>query len=224
MRDRLDKALRGGMAWRKLPPIFNTTGGHTMTMIGDKFPLSSLPAVLGDGSISNDYNFINSDGYTVVFFYPMDFTFVCPTEIVAFDKMLSDFESRGCKVVGCSVDSVHSHAAWRRTPLNEGGIGELKYPLLSDMQRKLSGQLGILNSDGVTYRASYLLDKNGVIRHMVINDLPLGRSVNEMLRMVDALDFFEEHGDVCPANWQRGEEGMSATREGTAAYLSKQAA
>jgi len=195
-----------------------------MAMIGQTFPLTSLPAVLGDGSISNAYDFVNKDGYTVVFFYPMDFTFVCPTELVAFHQMLGEFESRGTKVVGASVDSVHSHAAWRRMPLNEGGVGELGYPLLSDMQRKLSGELGILNGEGVTYRASYLLDKNGVIRHMVVNDLPLGRSITDMLRMVDALAFFEQHGEVCPANWQRGEAGMAATREGTAAYLSKQAA
>lgn len=195
-----------------------------MMMVGDQFPVSQLPAVLADGSTDKDYEFVNKDGYTVVFFYPADFTFVCPTELVAFDKAMGEFETRNTKVVGVSVDSVHSHAAWRRTPLNEGGIGAISYPLLSDFCRDLSDPLGILNTDGVTYRASYLLDKNGVIRHMVINDLPLGRSVSEMLRMVDALAFYEENGNVCPANWTKGEAGMGANRESTAAYLAKQAA
>ena len=194
-----------------------------MMMVGDHFPVTSLPAVLADGSINNDYEFLNKDGYTVVFFYPADFTFVCPTELVAFDKDMGEFETRNTKVMGVSVDSVHSHAAWRRTPLNQGGIGELNYPLLSDFCRDLSDPLGILNEDGVTYRASYLLDKDGKIRHMVINDLPLGRSVSEMLRMVDALAFYEENGQVCPANWQKGEEGMQATLESTASYLGKAA-
>lgn len=193
-------------------------------MIGQKFPVTSLPAVLADGRMVNDCSFINKNGYTVVFFYPLDFTFVCPTELVAFNAAMDEFRSRNCAVVGASVDSAHSHAAWRRTPLNEGGIGEIGYPLLSDMQRKLSGALGILNDEGVTYRASYLLDKEGTIRHMVVNDLPLGRSVQEMLRVVDALAFYEENGDVCPANWQKGEEGMKATRDSTGAYLAKKAA
>ncbi|PZP39552.1 MAG: hypothetical protein DI585_03700, partial [Pseudomonas fluorescens] len=169
-----------------------------MMMVGDQFPVTSLPAVMADGSINSNYEFLNTDGYTVVFFYPADFTFVCPTELVAFDKAMGEFEARGCKVVGASVDSVHSHAAWRRTPLNDGGIGELNYPLLSDSLRELSDDLGILNNEGLTYRASYLLDKSGTIRHFVVNDLPLGRSVNEMLRMVDALAFYEENGNVCP--------------------------
>ncbi|TKW60764.1 MAG: peroxiredoxin [Blastochloris viridis] len=194
-----------------------------MMMVGDLFPVTSLPAVLADGSMNNDYEFLNKDGYTVVFFYPADFTFVCPTELVAFDKAKTEFDARNTKVVGVSVDSVHSHAAWRRTPLNQGGIGEINYPLLSDFCRDLSDPLGILNEDGVTYRASYLLDKEGKIRHFVVNDLPLGRSVNEMLRMVDALAFFEENGQVCPAGWQKGEAGMGADLESTSAYLSKAA-
>jgi peroxiredoxin (alkyl hydroperoxide reductase subunit C) len=195
-----------------------------MMMVGDTFPLTTLPAVLADGTIAKDYEFVNKNGYTVVFFYPADFTFVCPTELVAFDKAMSAFEERGCTVVGASVDSVHSHAAWRRTPLKEGGIGELNYPLLSDNLRELSDTLGILNEEGLTYRASYLLDKEGKIRHFVVNDLPLGRSVNEMLRMVDALAFFEENGNVCPAGWQKGEAGMGANLESTGAFLAKMAA
>jgi peroxiredoxin (alkyl hydroperoxide reductase subunit C) len=192
-------------------------------MIGHKFPSVRVGAVNPDGEIDNDFSVTEygKDGYTVVFFYPLDFTFVCPTEIVAFHKSVKQFEERGCKVVAASVDSVFSHAAWRRTALNDGGIGEVDFPMVSDMQHKLSSELGILNPDGVTYRASYLLDKEGVVRHMVINDLPLGRSVNEMLRMVDALAFHEQHGEVCPANWKNGEEGMNADRESTGAYLAK---
>lgn len=195
-------------------------------MIGQKFPTDAVEAVLPNGEMVSDFqvNTYNPEGYTVVFFYPLDFTFVCPTEIVAFDKATEEFAKRGTKVIAASIDSAHCHAAWRRTQLNDGGIGEVQFPMIADMQRKISSQLGILNDAGVTYRASYLLDKDGVVRHMVVNDLPLGRSVSEMLRMVDALEFFEQHGEVCPANWKKGEAGMGADRESTAAHLSKQAA
>lgn len=194
-----------------------------MFMIGHKFPTVTTPAVMADGSIKDDFSVAEyaKGKMTVVFFYPLDFTFVCPTEIVAFDKAVEEFEKRGVKVVGASVDSQFSHAAWRRTPLSEGGIGPVGFPLLSDLERKLSSELGILAPGGVTYRASYLIDEEGNVRHMVINDLPLGRSVSEMLRMVDALQFHEKHGEVCPANWKEGEEGMSATKESTGAYLAK---
>jgi peroxiredoxin (alkyl hydroperoxide reductase subunit C) len=178
-----------------------------------------------NGDINENFSVaeFGKDAYTVVFFYPLDFTFVCPTEIIAFHKAMDEFKARGCKVVAASVDSQFSHAAWRRTALNEGGIGEVDFPMLSDLERKLSNELGILAEGGVTYRASYLMDKTGTVRHMVINDLPLGRSVSEMLRMVDALQFHEEHGEVCPANWKKGEEAMEATRESTGAYLAKTA-
>jgi peroxiredoxin (alkyl hydroperoxide reductase subunit C) len=196
-----------------------------MLMVGQKFPELTMSAVMPDGTTDNQFKVGGKrDGYAVVFFYPLDFTFVCPTELVAFNQAISQFEERNVAVIGGSIDSTHSHAAWRRTPLKEGGIGDLKYPLISDMQRKLSGELGILNADGVTYRASYLLDKEGVIRHMVVNDLPLGRSVPEMLRMVDALAFFEENGEVCPANWHKGDEGMKTTREAVGEHFSKKAA
>lgn len=194
-------------------------------MVGQKFPTATTPAVMENGEINNDFSVseFGKGSYTVVFFYPLDFTFVCPTELVAFNKAMSRFEELGCKVVAASVDSVFSHAAWRRTPLNDGGIEEVNYPMLSDIERKLSNELGILADGGVTYRASYLIDKEGTVRHMVINDLPLGRSVEEMLRMVEALDFHEKHGEVCPANWKKGEEAISATKESTQAYLSKTA-
>ena len=194
-------------------------------MVGHKFPEITTPAVMGNGEINENFSVseYGKDSYTVVFFYPLDFTFVCPTEIVAHNKAMAKFEEKGVKVVAASVDSVFSHAAWRRTPLNEGGIDEVQFPMLSDIERKLSNELGILAPGGVTYRASYLIDQNGVVRHMVINDLPLGRSVEEMLRMVDALDFHEKHGEVCPANWKEGEKAMSATRESTGDYLAQTA-
>lgn len=195
-----------------------------MMMVGQPFPTHKVNAVTPDGNFAEVQAGGASDGYTVVFFYPLNFTFVCPTELVAFHQAMDEFKGRNCRVLGVSVDSQHSHAAWRRTPLAEGGVGELAYPLLSDMQRKLSGELGILNANGVAYRASYLLDKNGIIRHVVVNDMPLGRSVAEMLRMVDALAFYEEHGEVCPANWHKGEAGMKANREATGAYLAQKAA
>lgn len=192
-------------------------------MIGQKFPTTQTPAVMADGSVNETFTVAdNAEGdYTVVFFYPLDFTFVCPTEIVAFDKAMAEFEKRGVKVVGASVDSHFSHMAWRNTPLNKGGIGPINFPLISDMERKLSGELGIVADGGVTYRASYLIDREGVVRHMVINDLPLGRSVSEMLRMVDALQFHEAHGEVCPANWTQGEDAMKPTHESTGSYLAK---
>lgn len=196
-----------------------------MVMVGQKFPDISTPAVLGNGEIVDHFNVHeNAAGsHSVVFFYPLDFTFVCPTEIVTFNHLMPEFEKRNVKVVAASVDSAHCHAAWRRTELNDGGIGEVTFPMIADIKRELSGELGILADAGVTYRASYLLDAFGVVRHMVINDLPLGRNVEEMLRMVDALQFTEEHGEVCPANWKAGQKGMEANRDSTAAYLSETA-
>lgn len=197
-----------------------------MKMVGNRFPDVSTPAVTETGEIVDHFNVHEQaeKQYAVVFFYPLDFTFVCPTEIVTFDKLVPEFEKRNVKIIAASVDSAHCHAAWRRTELNEGGIGEVSFPMIADIKRQLSTELGILTDCGVTYRASYLLDTNGVIRHMVVNDLPLGRNIQEMLRMVDALQFSEKHGDVCPANWKEGDTGISATREATAAYLSESAA
>ena len=192
-------------------------------VVGQQFPRIELPAVLASGEIVNNFKWWEgAEGqYTILFFYPLDFTFVCPTEIVAFDKAVPSFQERNCRLVGASVDSVFSHHAWRRTPLAEGGIGEVSFPLISDLQNKLSGELGILNPGGVAFRAAYLVDGNGVVRHMVVNDLPLGRNVQEMLRMVDALRYHEEHGEVCPANWRQGEDAIAATRESVGSYLAK---
>ncbi|HAG53358.1 MAG TPA: hypothetical protein DCL21_06200 [Alphaproteobacteria bacterium] len=193
-------------------------------MVGSKFPTNTMAAVEGNGTINENFDIKSfaKGEKVVVFFYPLDFTFVCPTEIVAFDKAAEEFAKRGCKLVAVSVDSVFSHNAWRNTPLNEGGIGQVHFPMVSDMQRTWANQLGIVAEGGVAYRASYLLDAEGTIRHMVVNDLPLGRSTHEMLRMVDALNFHEKHGEVCPMNWKEGDEAISATSESTAAYLAKQ--
>lgn len=193
-----------------------------MFMIGHKFPATKVPAVLGTGEMKDVSVTEHAKGkYAVVFFYPLDFTFVCPTEIVAFDRAVKEFEKRGVVLFGASVDSKFSHHAWRETPLEKGGIGPVKFTILSDIERKISSDLGILAPGGITYRASYLLDKSGTVRHMVINDLPLGRSVDEMLRMVDALQHVESHGEVCPAGWTKGGEAIKTTHASVGKYLAK---
>ena len=175
----------------------------------------------------------------VLFFYPLDFTFVCPTEIIAFDHRLADFEKRGVQVLGCSIDSHFSHLAWKSTDVNKGGIGNVQYPIVADLDKSISRDYDVLVGSepatiytadkevessvggGVALRGSFLIDEEGVVRHAVINDLPLGRNIDEMLRMVDALDFHTKHGEVCPAGWQEGESGMVGSTEGVAAYLSE---
>jgi peroxiredoxin (alkyl hydroperoxide reductase subunit C) len=162
--------------------------------------------------------------YVVLFFYPLDFTFVCPSEIIAFDAALPQFQKKKTQVIGVSVDSHYTHLAWKNTPRKQGGIGPIQYPLLSDLTKQVSRDYGVLLEDaGVALRGLFLIDKAGVVRHALINDLPLGRSVDEALRILDALQFHEEHGDVCPANWHAGEEAMKPSSEGVAAYLAKHA-
>jgi peroxiredoxin (alkyl hydroperoxide reductase subunit C) len=161
--------------------------------------------------------------YVVLFFYPLDFTFVCPTEIIAFDKKLDQFKERNCEVIGVSVDSHFSHFAWKNTPREKGGIGNVRYPLVADIKKEIAQAYGVLLDGSVALRGLFLIDKDGVVRHAVINDLPLGRNVDEALRMLDALQHAERHGEVCPANWTAGDEGMKATAEGVADYLSKRA-
>jgi peroxiredoxin (alkyl hydroperoxide reductase subunit C) len=162
--------------------------------------------------------------YAVVFFYPLDFTFVCPSEIIAFDKKLGEFKKRHCEVIGISVDSHFTHLAWKNTPVNKGGIGNVQYPLVADLTKKIAEQYGVLLPDaGVALRGLFLIDKEGMVRHALINDLPLGRNIDEALRLLDALQFHEKHGEVCPANWKNGEDGMLATAAGVAAYLTKHA-
>ena len=159
--------------------------------------------------------------YVLVFFYPLDFTFVCPSEILAFNRQVEDFKAKNCEVLGISVDSVFTHLAWKNTPVDQGGIGPIQFPLVSDISKSISDDYGVLLEDGISLRGLFLIDKDGVIRHELVNDLPLGRNVDEALRVIDALQFFEEHGDVCPANWRPGDEAMKPTAEGVADYLSK---
>jgi peroxiredoxin (alkyl hydroperoxide reductase subunit C) len=161
--------------------------------------------------------------YVVLFFYPLDFTFVCPSEIIAFDAALAKFEKKNCQVLGVSVDSHFTHLAWKNTPRKEGGIGPIKFPLVSDLDKSISRKYGVLLEAGIALRGLFLIDKQGKVRHLLVNDLPLGRSVEEALRMLDALQFHEEHGEVCPANWHAGEEAMKPTAAGVASYLAKHA-
>lgn len=161
--------------------------------------------------------------YVVLFFYPLDFTFVCPSEIIAFDAALAKFEKKNAQVIGVSVDSHFTHLAWKNTPRKQGGIGPIKYPLVADLTKQIARDYGVLLDGGVALRGLFLIDKAGVVRHALINDLPIGRSVDEAIRTLDALIFNEEHGDVCPANWHEGDEAMKPTAEGVASYLAKHA-
>jgi peroxiredoxin (alkyl hydroperoxide reductase subunit C) len=181
-------------------------------------------AVMGDDSFDEKFTLSSLRGrYVVLFFYPLDFTFVCPSEILAFEKRLDEFRERGCEVVGVSVDSHYTHLAWRRTEVENGGIGRIRYPLVSDLKKTIARDYGVLFDDKVALRGLFLIDRGGVVRHALVNDLPLGRSVDEALRMLDALRFHEEKGDVCPANWKKGEEGMTPTSKGVVDYLAKYA-
>ena len=159
--------------------------------------------------------------YVLMFFYPSDFTFVCPSEILAFDNKLEDFKERNCEVLAVSVDSHNSHLAWKKTPVERGGIGPVKYPLVSDIKKEISRSYGVLIDESIALRGLFLIDKAGIVRHSLVNDLPIGRSVPEALRVLDALQFTEKHGEVCPANWREGEESMVPTEEGVAKYLQK---
>lgn len=194
-------------------------------LVGKPAPDFTAAAVLGNGEIVENYNLAESikGKKAVVFFYPLDFTFVCPSELIAFDHRMAEFEKRGVEVIGVSIDSQFSHNAWRNTPVNEGGIGPVKYTLVADVKHEICQAYDVESEGGVAFRGSFLIDEEGAVRHQVVNDLPLGRNVDEMLRMVDALAFHQEHGEVCPAGWQEGDKGMSASPEGVAAYLSENA-
>ncbi len=192
-------------------------------LVTNKAPDFTAQAVLADGTIKEKFNLYKNIGEkgAVLFFWPLDFTFVCPSEIIAFSKRVNEFNKRGINVIGCSVDSQYSHFAWRETPVENGGIGRVKFPMVADLNKQISRDYDVLFGNSVALRGSFLIDKDGTIRHAVINDLPLGRNVDEMIRMVDAMLFTNEYGDVCPAGWQKGDEGMKADKSGVAEYLAK---
>jgi len=194
-------------------------------LVGKQAPDFTAAAVLGDGSIVDDFSFsaATKGKYAVVFFYPLDFTFVCPSELIAFDHRLAEFKKRNVEVIGVSIDSHFSHNAWRNTAINDGGIGPVGYTLVADITHKICKDFDVESEGGVAYRGSFLIDTTGLVRHQVVNDLPLGRDIDEMLRMVDALQFHEEHGEVCPAGWKGGDKGMDASPAGVASYLSANA-
>lgn len=185
-------------------------------------PDFTAAAVMGDNRIEPEFTLSSLRGkYVILFFYPEDFTYVCPTEILAFDEKLDEFLSRDTEVIGVSVDSADSHIAWKNTPVDKGGIGQIRYPLVADTSKDISRSYHVLLEQGVALRGLFLIDRGGVVRHAVLNDLPLGRSITEALRMVDALRFYEKRGRVCPANWQDGEEGMEESSQGVVDYLSR---
>ena len=193
-------------------------------LVAKEAPDFTAPAVMPDGTIEDELRLSSLRGqYVILFFWPLDFTFVCPTEILAHDHRIPQFNDRNTTVIGISIDSQYSHFAWRNTPVNDGGIGPVKFPIVADITHQITRDYGIEHPDGVAMRASFLIDKDGIVQHQVVNNLPLGRNVDEMLRMVDALQFHEEHGEVCPAGWQKGDSGMQPTAEGVADYLSSKA-
>ncbi len=206
-------------------------------LVGKRAPVFWAPAVVDGNIIEDNFSLDNYIGkkYVVFFFYPADFTFVCPTELIAFQEKLQEFENRDAVVVACSTDSAFSHWKWLQTPKNDGGINGVTYPLVADHALTISMAYDVLageyesDSSGnpifvgtpEAYRGLFLIDKDGIVRHQVVNDMPLGRSVDEVLRVIDALQFTEEHGEVCPADWHKGDKGLSATQEGIASYLSE---
>ncbi len=201
-------------------------------LVGKKAPDFTTQAVLADNSIVGDYNFTETRNgkYAVVFFYPLDFTFVCPSELIAMDHRMDKLTELGVEVVGVSIDSHHSHYAWKNTAINDGGVGKLRYTLAADMDHSISQAYGIQSDGGDSYypagtamRANFVIDQKGIVRHQVVNDEPLGRNMDEVVRIVEALQFFEENGQVCAAGWQKGDAGMVNTAEGVAAYLTENA-
>ncbi|MBI2308931.1 MAG: peroxiredoxin [Rhodocyclales bacterium] len=193
-------------------------------LVGKQAPDFTATAVFGNNEMKplklSDYR----GKYVALFFYPLDFTFVCPSELIAFDHRLEDFRKRAVEVVGVSIDSEFTHLAWKNTPVDKGGIGQVQYPLVADLKHEICRAYDVeFEAAGVAFRGSFLIDRNGVVRHQVVNDLPLGRDVDELLRVIDALQFTEEHGEVCPAGWRKGQKGMTASPDGVAQYLAEHA-
>ncbi|MFU5181767.1 peroxiredoxin [Pseudomonas aeruginosa] len=193
-------------------------------LVNKQAPDFTAAAVLGDGSIVDAFQLSSLRGkYVVLFFWPLDFTFVCPSESIAHNNRMDKFRELGVEVVGVSIDSQFTHHAWRSTPVEKGGIGAVEFTMVADVKHEITRAYGIEHEDGVALRASFLIDRAGVVQHQVVNNLPLGREVDEMVRLVEALQFTEEHGEVCPAGWRKGQKGMKASAEGVASYLAENA-
>lgn len=193
-----------------------------ITLVTKPAPEFKAQTVMPDNSIEErSLSDLRGDRYAVVFFWPLDFTFVCPSEIIAFDRKLPEFKARNCEVIGVSVDSHFTHLAWKNTSRERGGIGDVQFPMVADLSKQISRDYGVLFDESVALRGTFLIDRKGIVRHALINDLPLGRNIDEALRILDALQYTEVHGEVCPANWRTGEDAMKATAEGVAAYLAK---
>lgn len=197
-----------------------------MSLVSRQAPDFTVAAVLGNGEIVNRYNFkeATKGKYALVFFYPLDFTFVCPSELIALDHAMAEFKARNVEVVSVSIDSQFTHNAWRNTPVDQGGIGPVKYAMAADVAHTIARSYGVEHPEaGVALRGAFIIDDKGVVRSEIINDLPLGRSMSEILRLIDALQFTEQHGEVCPANWKKGDKGMTASPKGVADYLAENA-
>ena len=194
-------------------------------LVGKQAPDFTVPAVLADGQIVDEFTLSEAikGNNGLVFFYPLDFTFVCPSELIALDHRMADFKERGVEVIGVSIDSHFTHNAWRNTPVDKGGIGQVGYTLAADMAHDICKAYDVESDGGVAFRGAFLIDNNGLVRSQIVNDLPLGRNMDELIRLVDALQFHEEHGEVCPAGWNKGDKGMDASPDGVASYLSENA-
>lgn len=193
-------------------------------LVGKKAPDFTVSAVLGDGSIVEEFTLSEAikGKYGLVFFYPLDFTFVCPSELIALDHRMDKFKELGVEVIGVSIDSHFTHNAWRNTPINDGGIGQVKYTLAADISHDICKAYDVESEGGVAFRGAFIIDTNGVVRSQIVNDLPLGRNMEELIRIIEALQFTEEHGEVCPAGWNKGDKGMDASPEGVAKYLASE--
>lgn len=192
-------------------------------LVGKPAPDFTVPAVLGDGTIVDEFNLADTikGKPALIFFYPLDFTFVCPSELIALNKRMDAFRDRGVEVISVSIDSHFTHNAWRNTPEDQGGIGKVTYTMAADMNHDISKAYDVQSEGGMAYRGAFIIDKEGIVRSQLVNDLPLGRNIDELVRTIDAVQFHEEHGEVCPAGWSKGDKGMDATPDGVAKYLSE---